>query len=119
MLLDSVNEPDPDAASPRARQLAERAYVVDLAWLRSTPWRERVASTFDPPQWREELGQISAVTARHRPDSAIAGLLFFGWLAKRLDWEPGSMLAQNGTLHGSAHGTPPGGEAAASSPTRR
>ena len=47
--------------------------MVDLAWLRSTPWRERVASTFDPPQWRDELRQISAVTVRHRPDSAVAG----------------------------------------------
>ena len=86
----------------RAGQLAERAYIVDLAWLRSTPWRERVASTFDPPQWREELPRISAVTVRHRPDSAIAGLLFFGWLCKCLDWKPGAMLAQNGTMHGTA-----------------
>ena len=100
VLIDSVNEPDPAAAVARAGQLAERAYVVDLAWLRSTPWRERVAVTFDPPQWRAELGQISAVTVRHRPDSAIAGLLFFGWLASRLGWEPGSMLTQNGSLHG-------------------
>ena len=28
------------------------AYVVDLAWLRSTPWRERVAASFDPPAMR-------------------------------------------------------------------
>ena len=37
-------------AVTRAQELAEDAYVVDLAWLRSTPWRERVAATFDPPQ---------------------------------------------------------------------
>ena len=48
VLLDSVNEPDPAAAVERARELAREAYIVDLAWLRSTPWRERVASTFDP-----------------------------------------------------------------------
>jgi glucose-6-phosphate dehydrogenase assembly protein OpcA len=102
VLLDSVNEPDPDSAVGRAGQLAERAYIVDLAWLRSTPWRERVASTFDPPQWREELPRISEVTVRHRPDSAIAGLLFFGWLCKCLDWKPGTMVAQNGTMHGTA-----------------
>ena len=69
VLIDSVNEPDPAAAVRRAKQLAARAYIVDLAWLRSTPWRERVASTFDPAQWRPELAKISAVTARHRPDS--------------------------------------------------
>ena len=73
MLVDSVNEFDARSAVHRARELAEEAYVVDLAWLRSTPWRERVASTFDPPQWREELGRIDSVTVRHHPQSAVAG----------------------------------------------
>ena len=103
ILIDSVNEPDPASAVRRAQQLAEQAYIVDLAWLRSTPWRERVAASFDPRQWRPELEKISSLTVRHRPDSAIAGLLFFGWLADRLGWEPGSMLSQNGNLHGTAH----------------
>src|SRR5918992_172370 len=104
VLVDSVNEPDPGAAVARAKELAGEAYVVDLAWLRSTPWRERVASTFDPPQWRDELGRISAVTVRHQPQSAIAGLLFCGWLASRLDWQPGELMAANGSLRGRAHG---------------
>jgi glucose-6-phosphate dehydrogenase assembly protein OpcA len=43
VLLDSVNEPDSAAAVARASELAGDAYVVDLAWLRSTPgasaWR--------------------------------------------------------------------------------
>jgi glucose-6-phosphate dehydrogenase assembly protein OpcA len=104
MLLDSVNEFDARSAVHRARELAEEAYVVDLAWLRSTPWRERVAATFDPPQWREELGRISHVTVRHQPESAVAGLLFFGWLSSRLGWETGSLVSANGNLHGKAHG---------------
>ncbi len=103
VLLDSINEPDSAVAVTRARQLAERAYIVDLAWLRSTPWRERVASTFDPEQWRQELGRISSVTVKHRSDSRVAGMLFLGWLAKRLRWEPGSMLVRNGALYGTAH----------------
>jgi glucose-6-phosphate dehydrogenase assembly protein OpcA len=104
MLVDSVNEFDARSAVHRARELADDAYVVDLAWLRSTPWRERVAATFDPPQWREELGRISAVTVRHHPESAVAGFLFCGWLASRLGWEPGSLVSANGNLHGKAHG---------------
>jgi glucose-6-phosphate dehydrogenase assembly protein OpcA len=104
VLVDSVNEPDSAAAVARARELTADAYVVDLAWLRSTPWRERVASTFDPPQWRDELGRLSSVTVRHAPQSEIAGLLFCGWLAARLKWEPGPMVAANGTLRGHAHG---------------
>ena len=104
VLIDSVNEPDPAAAIARARELIQRAYVVDLAWLRSTPWRERVASTFDPAQWRGELGRITSVSVKHRQDSCSAGLLFLGWLATRLGWKPGSMLNQEGVLHGTAHG---------------
>jgi glucose-6-phosphate dehydrogenase assembly protein OpcA len=103
VLVDSVNEPDSAAAVARARELAGDAYVVDLAWLRSTPWRERVASTFDPAQWRDELGRIDAVVVRHQPQSAIAGLLFCGWLASRLGWEPGGLMDVNGSLRGHAH----------------
>ena len=42
-------------ARARARARRSKAYVVDLAWLRSTPWRERVAATFDPPALRPTL----------------------------------------------------------------
>ncbi|MEA2376906.1 MAG: hypothetical protein QOD13_813 [Thermoleophilaceae bacterium] len=104
VLVDSVNEFDPAAAVDRARDLAKEAYVVDLAWLRSTPWRERVASTFDPPKWRQELGRIDSVTVRHSPSSAVAALLFCGWLAARLGWDPGSLVSADGSLHGKAHG---------------
>ena len=58
--------------STRARALAQRAYVVDLAWLRSTPWRERVAAAFDPPPARRELRRSSSVSVRHHPASTVA-----------------------------------------------
>ena len=104
VLVDSINDPDLASSVRRALELAEHAYVVDLAWLRSTPWRERVTATFDPPQWRAELARINAVTIRHRPDSAIAGVLFFAWLATRLGWEPGPLVATDGTRKGHARG---------------
>jgi glucose-6-phosphate dehydrogenase assembly protein OpcA len=102
VLIDSVNEPDLASAVKRAEELATGAYVVDLAWLRTTPWRERVAATFDPPRWRPELRRIDSVTVRHRPDSGAAGVLFFGWLASRLGWEPGSLMSANGAVRGRA-----------------
>ena len=102
VLIDSIEEPSLSDAVGRADRLAEDAYVVDLAWLRSTPWRERVAATFDPPLWRAELGSVRKLTVRHHPDSAIAGLLFFGWLCSRLDWHPGALVQQNGALYGHA-----------------
>jgi glucose-6-phosphate dehydrogenase assembly protein OpcA len=100
VLIDSLNEPDPASALCRARELAEHAYVVDLAWLRTTPWRERVASTFDPPRWRDELRRIDSVTVRHRPDSGAAGVLLFGWLGSRLGWTAGSLMSANGSVRG-------------------
>ena len=90
-LIDSQDEPDVHAALARAEDLADDTYVVDLAWLRSTPWRERVAAAFDSPRRRPELREISAVTVRHREDSLASALLFCGWLCSRLDWKPGGL----------------------------
>ena len=97
-LLDSVQEPDPGGAVGRAQELLNDGYVVDLAWLRSAPWRERIASTFDPDMWRPALGDIESVTIRHHPESAVSGLLLIGWLASRLGWETGSVIRRNGDL---------------------
>jgi glucose-6-phosphate dehydrogenase assembly protein OpcA len=104
VLLDSVDEPDTAVALRRAHELSRHAYVVDLAWLRSTPWRERVAGTFDPPARRQELSHISSVSVEHHPDSAAAGLMFLGWLCSRLNWKPSPMLASGGVLHGRVSG---------------
>jgi glucose-6-phosphate dehydrogenase assembly protein OpcA len=98
VLLDSVEAPDASTAIARAEQLLETGYVVDLAWLRSTPWRERIAASFDPPVWRPALDRIEKVVVRHRADSAISGLLLVGWMASRLGWEPGAMMQQNGSM---------------------
>jgi hypothetical protein len=63
-----------------------------------------VATTFDPPQWRPELGRIDEVAVRHRPDSGAAGVLFCAWLASRLGWEAGALVNSNSGLHGTANG---------------
>jgi glucose-6-phosphate dehydrogenase assembly protein OpcA len=100
VLLDSVEEPDVGGALTRVAGLCQRVYVVDLAWLRSTPWRERVSATFDPPQWRDELFRISAVAVRHGPDSLAAAALFCGWLASRLGWTPHALTRVDGHQEG-------------------
>jgi glucose-6-phosphate dehydrogenase assembly protein OpcA len=101
VLLDSVDEPVLRDALRRARELCERgAYVVDLAWLRSTPWRERVAAAFDPPSTRTQLKQISALRIRHHPDSGVAGLLLAGWMASRLGWRASELTGHPSGLTG-------------------
>ena len=103
VLLDSVAEDEAAAALSRVEQLAERAYVVDLAWLRSTPWRERVCATFDPPDWRPELGRISGLEVRHHTESLAAAALFTGWLGSRLGWSAGRLTAAGGRREGRLH----------------
>ncbi len=104
VLVDSVDEPEPADAVERLRGLMERSYVVDLAWLRTTPWRERIAATFDPLKLRPDLPLISNVVVRHHPESAIAGLLFVGWLASRLGWQLAQLSQDSaGTRTGRAH----------------
>ena len=93
VLVDTQDEPDVAGSLGRVAELSENAYVVDLAWLRSTPWRERVAAAFDPPPLRNALDGVSSVTVRHREDSLSAALLFCGWLSSRLGWKPGSLSA--------------------------
>jgi glucose-6-phosphate dehydrogenase assembly protein OpcA len=100
VLLDSVEDLDVAGALGRVAELAGAAYVVDLAWLRSTPWRERIAATFDPPDLRPALRQLSSVTVRHRSDSTAAALMLVGWLASRLNWQPHALMRRNGAREG-------------------
>jgi glucose-6-phosphate dehydrogenase assembly protein OpcA len=100
VLIDTQDEPEVREGFGRAADLTGSAYVVDLAWLRSTPWRERVAATFDPPAMRTALGAIDKVVVRHRPDSIATGLLFCGWLASRLGWRPGPLTRRGDDLGG-------------------
>ncbi|MGI8622235.1 MAG: glucose-6-phosphate dehydrogenase assembly protein OpcA [Solirubrobacteraceae bacterium] len=103
VLVDSLDD-DVEAALDRVHALQEDLYVVDLAWLRSTPWRERIAAAFDPPEFREELRRVCAVTIRHRADSVAPAALLAGWLASRLDWTPGPLTRRDGALVGRATG---------------
>jgi glucose-6-phosphate dehydrogenase assembly protein OpcA len=102
VLVDSLDEPSWRDALERACALRKRAYVVDLAWLRSTPWRERVASAFDSPTMRLELERIEKVTVRHHPDSTVAAMLLVGWLGSRLGWEVSPLAIKGGALSGTA-----------------
>jgi glucose-6-phosphate dehydrogenase assembly protein OpcA len=103
VLVDSVDEPVWREAIDRACSLTDEAYVVDLAWLRSTPWRERIAATFDPPRRRSELSAITTITVRHHPESTVAAMLLIGWLAARLKWDVEPLISDGRALVGKAH----------------
>ncbi len=100
VLLDS-DEHDPDGATlARAAELLDDVYVVDLAWLRTTPWRERLAASFDTSDRRPALACLEEVRVRHHPASRPSATLLAGWLAARLDWSPEKLSHEDDTLSG-------------------
>jgi glucose-6-phosphate dehydrogenase assembly protein OpcA len=91
VLLDSVEDPDVAGALRRAERLLAERYVVDLAWLRSTPWRERIATLFNQPSRRWLLEEITQLRIRNVAESGASALLLCGWLTSRLGWPQGQL----------------------------
>ena len=102
VLYDSADATDTRTGLRTAMRLSQQAYLVDLAWLRTTPWRERIAATFDPVPLRGQLQLFSGLQVRVHPESTGAAMLLIGWLASRLHWRTGPLLQQDGRLMGSA-----------------
>jgi glucose-6-phosphate dehydrogenase assembly protein OpcA len=109
VLVDSLVIPDWHDAITRITELSEYAEVSDLAWLRSNPWRERVAAAFDPGVWRSELDAINRVVVRMHPGSTLAALLWLGWLASRLEWQP-HVMELDAEDHKTGHATGAAGQ---------
>lgn len=100
MLIDSDDIDDPADAFDRAEQLRQRVYLVDLAWLRTTPWRERLASCFDLPLRLDSLREVEELEIRHRQGSVASALLLAGWMASRLHWERQRLELWDGRITG-------------------
>ena len=93
----------PKAGLGRAEELSDAAYVVDLAWLRTTPWRERLAARFDAPSRRGALAELRRIDVRHQSGSEVSALLLSGWLSSRLGWQPdGFEVSESGARRGTA-----------------
>jgi glucose-6-phosphate dehydrogenase assembly protein OpcA len=95
ILLDSDGY-DADQCLAKAFELRQSVYMVDLAWLRTTPWRERLASSFDLPARSHALGELTGLCVRHHRSSLASATLLAGWLAARLEWNPEPLQANNG-----------------------
>ncbi len=99
VLIDSGSFRTPAATLQRlGRFMEDEAIDVpvgDLNWNRLAPWREILAQLFDPPATGELLPSVRRVRIERatRGESNQAptaqSLLLAGWLASRLDWEPG------------------------------
>ena len=95
ILLDS-DSLESDRSLGRADELRQSVYMVDLAWLRTTPWRERLAASFDLPARMRALSELTGVCVRHHRGSLASAALMAGWLATRLDWKVEPLRSSNG-----------------------
>ncbi|NDJ18171.1 glucose-6-phosphate dehydrogenase assembly protein OpcA [Myxacorys almedinensis] len=62
--------------------------VVDLNWRRLAAWQELTAGAFDPPERRESVQDVDQVVIDYEKGNPTQALMFLGWLASRLGWEP-------------------------------
>jgi len=62
--------------------------VADLNWHRLSPWQELMAAAFDPPERRAALGDVDVVSIDYEKGNSAQALMFLGWVASRLGWQP-------------------------------
>jgi glucose-6-phosphate dehydrogenase assembly protein OpcA len=97
IVLDSSYFSNADAEFPRMQSLIDAGkFVADLNWHRLAPWQELTAATFDPPERRTALGEVDRVTIDYEKGNASQALMFLGWLASRLGWQPSAYQQMGG-----------------------
>lgn len=62
--------------------------VADLNWRRLAAWQELTAEAFDPPERRAAIREVDRVVIDYEKGNPAQALMFLGWLASRLGWEP-------------------------------
>lgn len=79
-----------------AQLLQQGVTLADLNWRRLAPWQELCAEAFDPPERRAEIYEVDKVTIDYERGNQAQALMFLGWLASRLNWQPTSYQIQGG-----------------------
>jgi glucose-6-phosphate dehydrogenase assembly protein OpcA len=89
IIMDSSYFSDSESEFLKIQDLIDRGIsVADLNWHRLLPWQELTAETFDPPERRDAITQIDRVMIDYEKGNAAQALLFLGWMASRLGWQP-------------------------------
>ncbi|BAQ63517.1 glucose-6-phosphate dehydrogenase assembly protein OpcA [Geminocystis sp. NIES-3709] len=62
--------------------------LIDLNWARLSAWKELTAEAFDPPERRSAIWEVDQVTIDYEKGNPSQALMYLGWLASRLNWQP-------------------------------
>jgi len=97
VVVDSSSFSVPESDLLQLQNLLEQGFqVADLNWRRLAAWQELTAEAFDPPERREALKEVDRVTIDYEKGNPTQALMFLGWLASRLQWQPVSYQVEDG-----------------------
>jgi glucose-6-phosphate dehydrogenase assembly protein OpcA len=96
-IVDSSTFEDAETALLNIHSLHQKGInVSDLNWRRLAAWQELTAEAFDPPSRRSALAEVDRFVLDHEAGSPAQAMLFLGWLASRLKWQPVSHAREGG-----------------------
>lgn len=97
LVLDSSYYGDAESEIAKIQKLVnEHTNIADLNWYRLAPWQELAAEAFDPPERRMDIMEIDRVGVDYEKGNPAQALMFLGWLASRMAWEPVSYEYEGG-----------------------
>ena len=97
LIFDSSGFKEPELNLLRLGELLEGGLpIVDLNWGRLGAWQELAAEAFDPPERRNAIWEVDRVTIDYEKGNPAQALMYLGWLASRLKWQPVSFEQEEG-----------------------
>jgi glucose-6-phosphate dehydrogenase assembly protein OpcA len=97
VIVDSSRFQKPETELLMLQSLMEDGInIADLNWSRLAAWQELAAEAFDPPERRAALKEVDQVTIDFEKGNSSQALMYLGWLASRLQWQPVSYKREQG-----------------------
>lgn len=97
VIIDSSHSHEPETELLQVQELLESGIpLADLNWRRLAAWQELAAEAFDPPERRASIKEIDRVTLDYEKGNPAQPLMYLGWLASRLQWQPVSYENEGG-----------------------
>jgi glucose-6-phosphate dehydrogenase assembly protein OpcA len=97
VIVDSCNFNTPEDDLLSLQQLVENGVpLADLNWRRLSAWQELTAEAYDAPARCAALREVDRVNIDYEKGNAAQALLYLGWLANRLEWQPVSYTEEHG-----------------------
>jgi glucose-6-phosphate dehydrogenase assembly protein OpcA len=97
LIIDSSDFEHPETSLKQVGELlAGNVPLADLNWERLAPWQELAAQAFDPPERRDAIPEIDRLTIDYEQGNASQALMYLGWVASCLRWQPVSYAHEGG-----------------------